>query len=98
MSEALNAPLVTYDEWVKRLGDQLISLSKEDLENTPALKLLDTYREKQIDQEDADIEAILPKVSVALALSESATFANAQELTPLDAQRWIGYWTRLGLL
>jgi len=97
ISEALDTPLVTYGQWVERLGDQLKSLSEEDLKDTPALKLLDVFRGVQLEQ-DAGTEAILPKVSVTIAVSESVNFANARELTPLDVKKWIGYWTSLGLL
>lgn len=97
ISDVLHAPLVTYEDWVNRLGDQLKYLTKEDLENTPALKLLDAFREVKLDL-DAETEAILPKVSMTVALSESPALANVQELSSESADSWIGYWTRLGLL
>lgn len=93
----LNTPLVAYDEWVNKLGDQLKSLTKEDLENTPALKLLDAFREVKLDL-GADTEAMLPKVSMSTALAESPVLADVPELSSESVSSWIGYWRRLGLL
>jgi hypothetical protein len=82
---------------LNRLSERLASLSKEELANTPALKLLDAFRKVHLTL-DEDTEAALPKVSVDSAVKESPALAGAPEITSEDVDKWLSYWTTIGLI
>jgi hypothetical protein len=97
MSEVLKVPLVTYEEWVDRLGRLLESLSEKELGNIPALKLLHTFRNARLDS-DEEIEAVLPKVSIESAMKESSVLATAPQTTTDDVDKWLEFWTKIGII
>lgn len=98
ISEVLQAPLVTYEEWLSRLRDQLKSSSKDDLENIPALKLLDFFEEVSLHLNPTTQAMVATEVSVKKAAAESSALADAKEITPEDAEKWLNYWVGLRLL
>lgn len=98
MSEVLKVSLVTYEEWVRCLRERLTSCSKNDLESIPALKLLDFFEEVALHLNPATHAMVATEVSVKQAVAGSQALATAKALTPEDAERWLSYWSGLGLL
>jgi hypothetical protein len=97
MAEVLKVPLVTYGEWVDRLGTILGSLPDKELMNIPALKLLHSFRSVRLDS-DEDIEAALPNVSIESAMKESLILDTVPQITMDDVDRWLAFWTKIGMI
>ncbi|KAH9928993.1 hypothetical protein B0H21DRAFT_700203 [Amylocystis lapponica] len=91
-------PSVPLGSWVKKLEDISESASAQDLENTPALKLLQYFREivtveglKQGGLEDLEVGGI-PRFETSKAQTVSPTLANLRCLGAENVKAWVQYW------
>ncbi|KAJ6482180.1 putative aminoadipate reductase [Mycena vitilis] len=78
-------PLVSFPEWVEQLQARSTAATPEDLENIPAIKLLDFFQ--AVVTGAGNTEFSTPK---AQAISEA--MRSLKPLNEEDAKRWMHYW------
>lgn len=102
ITEALQVPLIPYDEWFTRL--EAVPRTDEDLHRNPALHLIDFYRESLSTK---DSQGVDEKEAMGLAVFDTtATMTDAPSLGPshlaqlgkADIEQWISYWRSTGAL
>ena len=91
----LRVPIVKYSEWLERL-EQIGRDVGRKLEDVPALKLMDLYRNRTItDGLNGRREVLgIPFLSLSKALQVSPTLSNPalSQLCEADVDGWIQYW------
>ncbi|KAL6302718.1 hypothetical protein BKA93DRAFT_736353 [Sparassis latifolia] len=95
----LNLPVVPLEDWVSKLESTAEDASAKDLDNIPAIKLLEYFRSLTAfenhakDAKEGEIEVGgLPVFETAKAQSISPALDSLQPLGEEDAKAWIRYW------
>ncbi|KAF9810700.1 hypothetical protein IEO21_06834 [Rhodonia placenta] len=95
----LDVPFVAWEAWVEKLKKAAEHVSSQDLQDMPALKLLDFYEgllvlEKQTNTAGSyDVEiGGLPLFETQHAEKASATIANLPRLGKNEVKAWMRYW------
>ncbi|KAJ6449036.1 hypothetical protein C8R47DRAFT_1265595 [Mycena vitilis] len=78
-------PLVSFPEWVQQLQARSTAATPEDLENIPAIKLLDFFQAVVAGAGNTEFST-----SKAQAISEA--MKSLKPLTEEDAKQWMHYW------
>ncbi|KAJ7157427.1 putative aminoadipate reductase [Mycena filopes] len=91
MATGVQLPLVPFSDWVQQLQDRSLGATAEEIENIPAIKLLNFFR-AAVDGA-GNIEFSTEK---AQATSESMKLVKP--LGEHAVQRWMGYWRQTGFL
>ncbi|KAG8908187.1 hypothetical protein FRB99_008730 [Tulasnella sp. 403] len=103
ISKALGVPLVSYDEWLRKLDESLGSAPSEveAAKENPALRLIDFFRSNNAGTPPPGREAGgLPKLATDIAV-QVAPCLTEEQLPPLserDALSWVEYWQKTGFL
>jgi hypothetical protein len=102
ISDALNVPVVPYNEWLARL--EASPATDEALHRNPALHLVGFYR---VSAPPSDEKGIQDREAMGMAMYETKkTVSDAPSLRPqtlpqlgkYDVNLWIGYWRSKGVL
>ncbi|KAJ7656866.1 putative aminoadipate reductase [Mycena polygramma] len=78
-------PLVSFPEWVEQLQARYTAATPEDLENIPAIKLLDFFQAVVAGAGNTEFSTLK-----AQAISEA--MKSLEPLTEEDAKQWMHYW------
>ncbi|KAJ7656957.1 putative aminoadipate reductase [Mycena polygramma] len=78
-------PLIPFPEWVGQLQARSAAATPEDLENIPAIKLLDFFQAVVAGAGNTEFSTLK-----AQAISEA--MKSLKQLTEEDAKRWMHYW------
>jgi hypothetical protein len=106
-STALNIPLVPYSEWLARLeksAEDLATVSAEieaeAIRHSPALRLIDFFREASVDFGPSTGARGMPSLSLERAKKASQTFGdlNLRQLSSEDVNHWLWYWKSVGFM
>ncbi|KAH9951150.1 hypothetical protein B0H21DRAFT_855734, partial [Amylocystis lapponica] len=92
----LALPCVPLEDWVRKLEDISESASAQDMEKTPAVKLLQYFRdivvlERLKQGEDFEVGGV-PRFETSKAQSVSPALATLRCLGAEDVKAWIQYW------
>ncbi|KAG1902324.1 uncharacterized protein F5891DRAFT_1127654 [Suillus fuscotomentosus] len=92
----LNVPLIPYAQWFASLEKQASSQTAKQLQNNPALRLLDFFRYTTTNKKNF----VESELSCAKALQESATLRSmvSSPLGTRDVAEWMGYWHSIGFI
>ncbi|EIN05406.1 acetyl-CoA synthetase-like protein [Punctularia strigosozonata HHB-11173 SS5] len=105
-AKRLGVPLVSYADWVQALEADLKSASKSEVEHmreNPALRLLPFFqtvgKSPLISEDHPGFEAMaITLMDMEKAKSVSPLLRTLPSLGPEDVDRWLAYWSRVGLL
>lgn len=94
VAEHLDIPLVPFSYWV----EQLSLVSEADVENVPALKLLE-WLKADLEWESEGGEAIgIPPLHSEVAMRLSKRLRDAHPIQSRDVLLWLDYWRSVGFL
>ncbi|KZV99483.1 acetyl-CoA synthetase-like protein [Exidia glandulosa HHB12029] len=94
-SKKLDVPVVPYSEWLGRL----IAFGEADPEGgrvVPALRLLEFY--KGLGEGGFNSMSQMENISISKAREASITLDRMAALSEADAEKWLAYWQRSGVL
>ncbi|KAJ7056386.1 putative aminoadipate reductase [Mycena amicta] len=91
MAKVAQLPLVPITEWVAQVDRLGKNPSAEDMEQIPAIKLLDLLKSAIGDTGSVQF-------STVHAQRVSETIASLPSLSEEDAKRWMGYWNSSGFI
>lgn len=98
LAQALKVSLVSYDEWLFRLGECLkdTSISEvEHLKRNPALRLLDYYRGLELNDEMEPLGVV--RLDTAKSVRVAPTLLE-MPLTEERAVHWLASWRSSGFI
>lgn len=103
IAKSLGVPTVPYADWLASLEKALEDSSASAVEaarETPALRLIDFYRVAGSREDPAKEAFTYTRLEVKEAVRASKTLGNPDlpTLGSTDAERWLNYWRRVGVL
>ncbi|KAJ7055851.1 putative aminoadipate reductase [Mycena amicta] len=90
MARVAQLPLVPIEQWLEQLDRSAKDASAQDMENIPAIKLLDVLK--------STISSENIQFSTAKAQRISQTMDRLPELCEEDVKRWMRYWSSVGFI
>lgn len=104
VSSSLNVPVVSYGEWLAKLG-RLSNGRRDETEaarRVPALRLHDFYQSMETGAPGRpEDEALMQKSFDTTQLTRASNTLGKESLPSLgseDVQRWIAHWRRKGVV
>lgn len=94
-SKALRVPLVPFQEWLGRLT-AFGEAHPEGGREVPALRLIEFY--KSLGNMGFDAMVNIESLSTTKAQSISPTLRNMPPLKDTDADKWLAYWKKSGVI
>ena len=99
IAEALNVPLVPYKDWLASLetcATKNRSLEDEGLQQYPALRLLDFFRNVEMHEDREPLG--VARLDAEKARKESVALCTIPRLTSEWVYRWLNAWRKSGYL
>lgn len=94
-AKKLDVPLVPFHEWLARI-EAFGEADPEGGRVVPALRLAEFY--KELGEAGFGSMSRMENVSTVKAQEVSATLRHMAPLTEADAEKWLAYWQRSGVL
>jgi hypothetical protein len=94
LAQALELPLVSYDDWFTRLLESLPKLGPDTIDlmqQNPALKIVEFFKNARAKYRAVEAMGI-PYMDVANAAAASVALQTVKPLTTEDALGWLEYW------
>ncbi|KAJ7486758.1 putative aminoadipate reductase [Mycena latifolia] len=91
MARIARRPLIPFPDWVRQLQARSLRATAEDLDNIPAIKLLEFFS-------GAMAGAGSTEFSTTKAQALSDAMRLVEPLTEQDAERWMRYWKEKGFI
>jgi len=97
VASLISAKLVSYAEWVGALNKS--STDIPNLTKNPSLALLEFFQSRTGFADKAGVELFgAASLSSRHAVEGSEALRNSSQLNSKDAERWVGYWRKIGFL
>ncbi|RDB24956.1 Non-reducing polyketide synthase azaA [Hypsizygus marmoreus] len=105
LEKAVPVPKVTFSQWVSMLESRAAQASPDELQRSPAFKLLSGFQKLAVDNNAViaagrqDIDQYPgPLLSTEKAQAVSQTLRELQRLSPREGRRWVEYWMTAGFI
>lgn len=95
-SKATGVPRVQWAEWMARLVAFSDAHGADAARDVPALRLLEFWR--SFGDGGLSNMSELELIATGKAEAVSSTLKNMLPLSPADAEKWLAYWKRAGVL